>query len=253
MLTYELPVERFDEAAEAIGDMPFAVIHTHMLRRRVCRAWLAGTLPHFDALLICHKDGLDQPTGFGAHEHALWQLLGSVSSWKHLTVEEAVAPRLAALMGRDLGLPVRLIADVYFTLTEPAPDIAHPHVRLLTLADVPMILAANPDTDMDELDWRLRTGAFAGAIVDGKLIADAQPYGLSPKYCEIGVDTLESYRNRGYSTACTALICQQLQRQSVTPVWGAREDNPASLRVATKVGFRKIGQMTYVIPTRSSV
>jgi hypothetical protein len=246
----ELPVEDFDAAADAMGDSPFTVIYAHMLRRRVCRAYLAGELPHFDALIIRHKDGLDQPNGFGSNERALWQLLCDIGSWKYIAVEEDMAPRLAALMERELGLPIRLCADVYFTLTQPAPVIEHPQVRLLMPADVPLLLSAQPDTDMAELEWRLQTGAMAGAFIDGKLVADAQPYGLSPTYCEIGVDTLEPYRKRGYSTACTALVCQQLQRQGIIPVWGAREDNPASLRVAAKAGFQKIGQMTYVMPVR---
>ncbi len=250
MLIGELPAERFDEAADAMGDTPFNVIYTHMLRRRVCRAWLAGTLPQFDAILIRHKDGLDQPNGFGANEHALWELLGSIGPWKYMTVEAEVAPRMAVLMEREFGVSIHSLADVYLTLTQPAPAIAQTHVRLLTSADLPMILAYDPHIDMAELDWRLRTGAFAGAIVDGQLVADAQPYGLSAKYCEIGVDTLEPYRNRGYSVACTALICQQLLQQGIIPVWGAREDNVVSLRVAAKVGFRNIGQMTHLTPRR---
>jgi RimJ/RimL family protein N-acetyltransferase len=247
----ELAVDRFDEAADAMGDTPFNVIYTHMLRRRVCRAYLAGEFPHFDALIIRHKDGRDQPNGFGANELALWQLLCGIGQWNYVTVEEGVAPRLARLMERELSLPVRLLADVYFMLTQPAPVIEHPQVRLLTSADVPMIRAYDPHLDVAELDWRMRTGAMAGAIVDGQLVADAQPYGLSTRYCEIGVDTLEPYRNRGYSTACTALTCRALQQQGIVPVWGGREDNPASLRVAAKVGFEKLGRMTYVMPVRS--
>jgi predicted GNAT family acetyltransferase len=113
-----------------------------------------------------------------------------------------------------------------------------------------MIQAYDPNLGLAELAWRMQTGAIAGAIVDSQLVADCQPYGLSARYCEIGVDTREPYRNRGYSTACTALTCQQLQRHGIIPVWGAREDNPASLRVATKGGFRRIGHMTHVIPVR---
>lgn len=246
----ELSEALFDAAADAMGDTPFNVIYTHMLRRRVCRAFLAGDLPHYDAILIRHKDGQDQPNGFGSNEHALWQLLCSVGTWKHVTVEADVAPRLAVLIERELGLPVRVVADVYFTLTQPATVIGHPQVRLLTPADAPMIRAYDPSLDPADLDWRMRTGAIAGAFVDGQLVADCQPYGLSAKYCEIGVDTLEPYRNRGYSTACTALTCRALQQSSIIPVWGAREDNPASLRVADKAGFNKIGQMTHLIPTR---
>jgi hypothetical protein len=56
MLYRELTVEEFGAAADALTDSPFTVISIHMLRHRLCRAYVAGALPRFDALLIHHKN-----------------------------------------------------------------------------------------------------------------------------------------------------------------------------------------------------
>jgi GNAT superfamily N-acetyltransferase len=190
-----------------------------------------------------------ESTSFGDDAGAIWQLLQRVQRWYCIETSQQLAPALGRLIEQALSVPVRYLDDVHHTLTQPAPVIKHPSVRLLTLADVPMILAAHPDEDHAQLEWRLRYGAIAGAVVHGQLVATAQTYAMSAQYCDIGVHTHESHRRQGYSTACASLAARAAQQRGLTPVWSTGEDNHASLRVAAKLGFREVGRMTYVIPT----
>ncbi len=250
MLMDELPTEHFDAVADALGDSPFSVISTHMLRKRLCRTYIVGQPDHFDALVLHHKNDPTEPTSFGEDAQAIWQLLQPIEGWTCIETSQALAPTLGQLIEHGLGVAVRYLDDVHHTLTHRVPHIAHPDVRLLTPGDVPLIQAAQPNTPREEILQTLRDGAIAGAIVDGALVATAKTYALSPRYCDIGVYTHEAHRKRGYSTACVSLVAREVQRHGRIPVWSTSTENHASLRVAAKVGFQEVGRMTYVIPTR---
>ncbi len=244
----ELPTELFDEAADALGDSPFTVISTHMLRQRLCRAYIVGQPARFRALVLHHKNDPSEPTSFGEDAHAIWQLLQRIEGWTCIETSQALAPTLGLLIGHEVGVVVRTLDDVFHTLTYPAPHIEYPAVRLLTPDDISLIQAAQPNTPREEILQTLYEGAMAGAIVDGVLVSTAKTYAISPRYCDIGVNTHEAFRKQGYSTVCTALVAHEVQRQGRIPVWSTSTENRASLRVAAKIGFREVGRMTYVIP-----
>ncbi len=94
----------------------------------------------------------------------------------------------------------------------------------------------------------LTRGVVAGGVVDGKLIAIAHTSARSREYADIGVSTLEAWRNQGISTAAACLVARKVQDVGQIPAWSCGEDNTASLRVAEKVGFREVLRRTYVIP-----
>lgn len=240
--------DAFDAIVEALGDSPFTVISTHQLRRRLCRAWLAGTPQRFDALVMHHKEDPSEPCSFGEDADAIWRLLQQVQGWTCIESVQSVAPALGALIEQHLHVPVRTLPDIHFTLTTPAPDLPHSDVRLLTMADVSLIQTAQPYESLEQIEWMLREGAIAGAIVDGQLVAWAHTYCMSPKYCDIGVFTHESQRRRGYSAACTALVAKAMQQRGLIPVWSTGETNAASRAVAGKIGFHEVGRLVYTIP-----
>lgn len=238
----------FDILADALGDSPFTVISAHLLRRRWCRAWVAGDLPRFDAVVLHHIHDASEPTSFGEDAEAIWHLLQHVQGWTCIESSQSVAPALGKLIEQHLQAPVRYLQDIHHTLTQPAPDLLHPQVRLLTLRDLPLIEAAQPAMPRDQTEWMLTEGAMAGALVDGQLVAWAQTYAISAKYCDVGVFTQETHRRRGFSSACTALVAKTMQQRGLIPVWSTGETNLASLAVARKVGFCEVGRMVYSIP-----
>lgn len=252
MIEHELPADQFDAAADALGDSPFTVIPTHLLRQRWCRAYIVGDLLRFDALLIHHKNNPSEPVVFGSNAQAIGQLLRELTGWWCIEAATDVAPVLAEIMQRGMAVPMRLYADVHHTLTQPAPDIQHSNVRLLTTEDITFVSSSQSDRPREEIEWIVRNGVMAGAIVDERLIAIAQTYALSANYCDVGVWTHEAFRKQGYATACASLVAREVQHRGLTPVWSTGEDNYASLRVAAKLGFREMGRMTYVIPVRQT-
>ncbi len=106
----------------------------------------------------------------------IWQLLQNVQGWTCIESSQAVAPALGRRIEQHLHVPVRYLNDLHHTLTQPAPDLPHPSVRLLTMDDLPLIEAAQPYAPREQTLWMLNEGAMAGAIVDGQLVAWAQTY-----------------------------------------------------------------------------
>jgi hypothetical protein len=91
-----------------------------------------------------------------------------------------------------------------------------------------------------------------GIIVDNKLVsatdAPQMPY-MRESVQEIGINTLQEYRGKGYARgACISLIDELLSRD-ICPLWSTGEPNTASNRLAGSVGFEKFANvLTINIP-----
>ncbi len=77
-----------------------------------------------------------------------------------------------------------------------------------------------------------------GAFLNGQLVAIACSFHVGEHYEDIGVVTESTHRGRGLSTACAAALCGEIERRGRQASWSTSLDNPASLRVAEKLGFR---------------
>ena len=132
------------------------------------------------------------------------------------------------------------------------PPVA-PGVRRLTVADTSALESLDPDSAWIAKTWGgargLATSGYGwGAFVDGELAAVACTFYLGRSYEDIGVVTLEKYRQRGLSTACTVGLCRDVRARGHKPLWETSPDNTASLRVAEKLGFQVDRQdVSYVI------
>jgi len=56
----------------------------------------------------------------------------------------------------------------------------------------------------------------------------------------LGVVTEYESRGRGLSRACAAALIEDVRGRRRMPCWGTTPDNEASLRVARKLGFRRL-------------
>jgi predicted GNAT family acetyltransferase len=61
---------------------------------------------------------------------------------------------------------------------------------------------------------------------------------------DVSIDTLEPFRRQGYAGLCVAYVVDQMNREGKRPVWGAVESNEASLRLASKLGFKPVDRIT---------
>jgi len=84
------------------------------------------------------------------------------------------------------------------------------------------------------------SGLGWGAFLDGRLASVAVPFYLGERYTDIGVVTELEFRGRGLSTACAAEVVADIRRAGRIPSWSTSTDNPASLGVARRLGFRLV-------------
>ena len=237
--------------ADIIGDTPTTVISTSRLKQGMCDAYIVGSLPDVDAALVFDAYCADEPCGFGTDAEAMWQLLKATDGWSCVNVDIACAASLGALIETDRDTSIRYYGDVCHALLEPVHRYPNKTVRLLTLEDVDRL--AQAPTEVQGNGYKTHTamlteGIAAGAVVDDDIVAIAHTYAETNLHADIGVSTLEAWREKGLSTAAASLVAQEIQARGKVPAWSCGEDNLASLRVAEKLGFTEVGRRTYVIP-----
>ena len=238
--------------SDVLGDTPMTVIPAARLKHTVCDAYVRGTLPDITAALIFDPFCPDEPCGFGTDADALWQLLKATDGWSCINVDTACATSLGALIAADRDTTLRYYGDVYHALLKPVHCYPNAAVRLLTPEDVPRLAKAPAEVQGNGYETHaamLTDGIAAGAVVDNNIVAIAHTYAENNLHTDIGVSTIETWREKGFATAAAALVAQEIQARGKVPVWSCGEDNIASLRVAHKLGFTEIGRRTYVIPT----
>ncbi len=244
-----LPPDQFDALADVLGDAPDTVISVHLLRRRMCKVHLVGNPEAFAACVIRQDPVPAELMAFGTDADALWQLLERMDEWTHVNVASTWGDEVTTAMARGTGQSVRRYGDIYHTLTQAAPTIVHPAVRMLAQADQPLLECApkrlRPDGYRD-LDTALAEGVVAGGIVNEQLVALAHTNARTPRHADIGVYTEEGFRNRGLSTAASAVVAREVMAAGQVPVWSAGETNAASLHVAGKLGFREVFRRVYL-------
>jgi GNAT superfamily N-acetyltransferase len=247
---YLLVAGAYAALADTLGEHVDTVISIHLLRRRLCRAYIVGSPEHCDAVVI-ENPGSTELRGFGEDASALYDLLESIPNWSCIDVAPTSAPTLGRLIEERMGVAVRYYADLHHALRRPVALRYDPAVRLLTLADAPLLEAA-PEAVRAEgfgsARAMLAEGVVAAAIVEEQIVTIAFSSARSRDYADVAVATLEPWRNRGFAAAAAALVAGKIQEARQIPVWSTGEDNVASLRVAEKLGFTRECELTYVIP-----
>ena len=245
--------EELDLVARALGDTPETAIPAHLLTRGLANAYVAGSLPDFDAVVVQSYPWLEEPWCFGEDPGILWGLLSRITGWgqRHVSpnVPQALASPLSALIRRENNVQVRPYGDVYHTLTRRVDSFIVPEVRQLDIRDIdlladfrrePLRLGFNNYEDL------LTNGLAAGAVLDGKLVALAHTNAVTESYGDIGVYTDGTWRGMGFATACGSIVARRIQDLGRTPVWSAGEDNEASLHIADKLGFIEVSRRVYL-------
>jgi GNAT superfamily N-acetyltransferase len=78
-------------------------------------------------------------------------------------------------------------------------------------------------------------------IEDGRMAACAFSAGVSKDYVDIGVETAEECRGKGYGKIVASAMVKETLRRGKTPSWGCDTRNEASMKIACSVGFEIIG------------
>lgn len=73
--------------------------------------------------------------------------------------------------------------------------------------------------------------------VGGDAVAMCATASMTESLWDAGVDTLEGHRRQGHARACFEAMDRHMSGLRLRPVWGAYEDNEASLGMAASLGF----------------
>jgi len=93
----------------------------------------------------------------------------------------------------------------------------------------------------EEFRAELKSGAeqskIAATFVDDQPVAFCYAGSITETLWDISIDTLAEHRRHGYAGLCVAYMIHHMQTLGKQPVWGALQENPASWRLAQKLGF----------------
>ena len=86
------------------------------------------------------------------------------------------------------------------------------------------------------------TNGFGVCIMkNGRVLACAFSSAVSEKYVDIGVETAEEARGRGFGKAVAIAMVKESLRRGKTPIWDCDVKNEASKRLALSAGFEISG------------
>jgi L-amino acid N-acyltransferase YncA len=97
--------------------------------------------------------------------------------------------------------------------------------------------AVLPDALAAELGDARGRGEIWSAYVDGEPAAFAYAPWRSERWFDVSVDVIPGARQLGLGTIVAAAMIRHERAAGREPVWGADEDNHASLRLAARLGF----------------
>ena len=152
-------------------------------------------------------------------------------------------PPLAPLLRAACPAAIEWARVIYALPGEPAdPPPVAAAVRPLARGDAAQLAALSDESDWISKTWGGPAGLAAsglawGAFVEGRLASVANAFFAGPRYVDLGVATEPEFRGRGFSPACAAALCRQVRAGGRQPCWSTSLDNPASQRVAEKLGF----------------
>ncbi len=88
-------------------------------------------------------------------------------------------------------------------------------------------------------------GSYIAArrIVDGSTVAVCGAASITETLWDVGIDTVEGHRRQGHARACYLALASHLATKGLQPVWGAYDDNDASLAMADSLGFVPVDEL----------
>jgi GNAT superfamily N-acetyltransferase len=100
-----------------------------------------------------------------------------------------------------------------------------------------------PDHVRTELEPAAAYSPIAVTLVDDRAVAFSYAGYTTESLWDISIETLPDFQRRGYAALCVTYLIEHLRARGLRPVWGAVEENPASWRLAEKLGFTQVDSL----------
>ncbi|MGH9367968.1 MAG: GNAT family N-acetyltransferase [Thermoanaerobaculia bacterium] len=104
-------------------------------------------------------------------------------------------------------------------------------------------LAHLPQALREELVTALGFTHVAAAFAEGLSVSFCYTASETETLWDISIDTLEPWRGRGLARACCEFLIAHMSRHGKAPVWGALEQNAASMKMAERLGFVPVDEL----------
>jgi len=166
-------------------------------------------------------------------------ILPSERAALHQRLDEALALPDVALPGVNREVALVQTAAPHITL-ETAQRIARP----LEPSEHALLHLFYPDAPAD--DFQPEQEPFVGVVDDGRLLCLAHSSRRTAAACELGIETHEEARRRGFALATTLVWAELVRREGLIPLYSALTINTASLRLAAAAGYRPFAQVTTI-------
>ena len=168
-----------------------------------------------------------QPTAQGAEviapqEHAAW-LAQVLPEWSHTRI-------IVHGLAHHRSLPSDSAGVVRFL--DPG-----------TLRQYPI-----PDELLHELESARDHAQIAATWVNSQPVSFCYAGSTTESLWDVAIDTLAQHQRKGYAALCAAYMIRHMQGQGKEPVWQAVEENPASWRLAQKIGFMPVDELVMFEP-----
>ena len=175
----------------------------------------------------------------------IWRFRHDVPPATRATIDHLLA---SESLPRDLREPPRSLVALREVLATDAPVTSQwfgpawaipaslappPGITPVAITDGADVAATFPDLVADVASQQ----PFFAVRADGAVVAACFSSRLSPVAAEAGVNTLETYRGRGYAAAVVAAWADAVRRRGLQPLYSTSWDNLASQGVARKLGL----------------
>jgi hypothetical protein len=233
-----------------IPDIPSTVIPSHIIRNGLGRVYCVGPPKEFAAAIVQDPFAPNEPIALGSDPKAMWSLLSRIPGWDSVALPQVFAERMAAILEGELGTRARCYGDLYYALNSPPVAFCHPAVRRLGLQDAALVGRSEGTVQgggYETIEQMLVEGRSAAGVVGERIVSMAFVSAHSTLFADIGISTLQPWRNLGMASAAVYLVAQAVQAMGKTPIWSTGEDNFASQRVAMKIGFEPLNREGYVL------
>lgn len=99
-----------------------------------------------------------------------------------------------------------------------------------------------PSDLLEELTAAVKYSLISAAFVEQRPVSFCYVASETESWWDVSIDTLSAYRRRGYAGVCFFHLAQHMLSIGKYPVWQALMSNPASFKLAEKLGFEKIDE-----------